>query len=480
MLEKTANNNYSQYLKNPIFKIISDIVTVNKQETYVIGGYVRDILLKRNSKDIDIVTVGSGIDIASKVSEKLGKDFTCAVYKNFGTALIKGRDLEIEFVGARKESYRKSSRNPIVENGTMEDDFKRRDFTINTFAISLLEDNFGELCDYFNAIKDLENKIIQTPLNPNTTFDDDPLRMLRAVRFATQLNFNIEQKTYNAIVKNAKRLKIISPERIHDEFAKILMSKKPSYGIELLFNSGLLQEFLPEISSLYGVEKQRGLSHKDNFYHTIEVVDKVAKNSDNLWLRWAALLHDIGKPVTKRFDKKLGWTFHGHDYIGAKMVADVFSRLKLPKNEKFKYVKKLVQLHLRPISLIEDTVSDSAVRRLLFDAGDTIDDLMILCKADITSKNEKKVKKHLANFKHVQEKLKEVEEKDKVRNFQPPISGELIMEIFDIKPCKHIGVIKNRIKEAILDGEIKNDYHEAYNKMMKIAQEIGLTPKNSN
>ena len=461
-------------LNDPIFSIISQVADDEKTRVFVIGGFVRDIILNRSSKDIDVVAIGSGIDIATKVAEKLGPNVKVNVFKNFGTAMVRSKDYEIEFVGARKESYRQDSRNPIVENGTLEDDQNRRDFTINALAISLNKDTYGELIDPFNGVKDLHNKIIKTPLDPDTTFSDDPLRMFRAVRFASQLNFKIEDETYKSINRNKERIHILSRERIIEEINKILLSSKPSIGLKIIENTGLLAEFFPELSLLKGVDSKEGKMHKDNFYHTVEVVDNVRIKSDNLWLLWTALLHDIAKPKTKKFSSDVGWTFHGHEFLGAKMIPSIFTGLKLPLNDKMKYVQKLVQLHMRPIVLSQEIVTDSAVRRLLFDAGDDIDDLMLLCEADITSKNEKTVKKHLNNFKIVRKKLIEIEEKDALKNFQPPISGELIIETFNLKPCKTIGDIKNAIKEAILDGVIKNDYKEAYDFMIKKGKELGL------
>lgn len=466
--------NLKEHLKDKIFQIIKKCATNLNVETYVIGGYVRDILLQRPSKDIDVVVVGSGIEMAEAVSKELGKGTHLAVYKNFGTAQVHKKDIEVEFVGARKESYQRDSRKPIVEDGTLEDDQNRRDFTINALALSLNEQNFGELVDPFNGLKDLEMKIIRTPLDPDITFSDDPLRMMRAIRFATQLNFYIESKTFEAIERNKKRIDIISKERIVDELNKIILSNKPSIGFKLLEESGLLEIIFPEMQALKKNETIENQSHKDNFLHTLTVLDNVAQKSDNLWLRWAAIFHDIGKPICKRFDERLGWTFHNHNFVGEKMVPGIFRKMKLPMNEKMKYVKKMVSLHMRPIVLSEDEITDSAIRRLLFDAGDDIEDLMLLCEADITSKNQEKVKRYLNNFQIVRQKMKDLEERDRIRNFQPPISGQLIMETFNLTPCSLVGEIKMIIKDAILDGIIPNEYDAAYNYMIKIGKEKGV------
>ena len=465
-----------QHLKHHIFTVISSIADQLNQETYVIGGYVRDLILNRPSPDIDVVTIGSGIQLAEMVAKKLGPNIQVNVFKTYGTAMLKYQSLEVEFVGARKESYREDSRNPIVEDGTLEEDQNRRDFTINALAICLNGHRFGELIDPFVGIQDIQDKIIRTPLDPGITFSDDPLRMMRAIRFATQLGFTIEKTTLEAITKNKNRIQIISRERIGEELNKIILSSKPSVGFRLLEKTGLLEIIFPELYRMKGREEVNGIGHKDNFYHTLEVLDRIAPNTDNLWLRWSALLHDIAKPVTKKYSPQLGWTFHSHNFIGAKMVPVLFKKMKFPLNEKMKYVQKLVELHMRPIVLSEEEVTDSAIRRLLFEAGDDIDDLMTLCEADITSKNQEKVKKYYANFQLVRQKLKNLEERDHIRNFQPPVTGETIMEVFGLSPCKEIGLIKNAIKEAILDGVIQNEHDQAYQYMLKKAGELGLTP----
>jgi poly(A) polymerase len=465
-------------LYDKIFETLSEVVTTEKTEAYVIGGYVRDCLLKREhpGKDIDIVVIGSGIEIARKAAKRLNPSIKVTVFRNFGTAMFRYNEYEIEFVGARKESYNRNSRKPVVENGTLDDDQKRRDFTINTLAISLNIETYGEFMDPFDGIEDLKNKLIRTPLDPDKTFSDDPLRMMRAIRFATQLNFAIDEVTFASIIKNAERIKIVSEERIVTELNKIIMCDHPSHGFVLLERSGLLAHIFPELDNMKGIEKKEGKEHKDNFHHSIKVLDNVSKKTDDLWLRWAALLHDIAKPVTKKYSTENGWSFHGHEFIGAKMIPDIFRRMKLPLNEKMKYVQKMVDLHLRPIVLSQEKVTDSAVRRLLFESGDDIDDLMILCEADITSKNKEKKSKHLENFSLVRKKLKEIEELDAVRNFQPPVAGDEIISTFGIRPGREVGIIKNVIREAILDGIIPNEHEAAKELMIKKGIEMGLKP----
>jgi len=473
--------NYTKALHNPIFKIIAEASQELNLDSYVIGGFVRDFLLEREfKKDIDVVAVGSGIELALKVSELIPNKPKVQVFKTYGTAMLRYKEIDIEFVGARKESYNQDSRNPIVENGTLEDDQNRRDFTINTLAFSLNEKNYGELVDSFNGLSDLENKIIKTPLNPDITYSDDPLRMLRGIRFATQLKFKIETESLEAISRNKDRIKIISGERIVDELNKILSTDKPSTGFLLLYKTGLLDIILPELTALNNVEEIEGHTHKNNFYHTLEVVDNICPNTDDVWLRWSALLHDIGKAPTKKFNKKQGWTFHGHEFLGGKMAKKIFERLHMPLNNKLKFVQKMVTMSSRPIVLAEDIVTDSAVRRLVFDAGEDVDNLMTLCEADITTKNPKKFQKYHDNFDIVRKKIIEVEERDHVRQFQPPISGEEIMELFNLKPSKEIGMLKEAVKEAILDGKIPNEYQAAYDFVMKRAEKLGLKKVENN
>ena len=458
------------------FRIISEAADELGVEAYVIGGYVRDLFLNRSSKDIDVVAVGSGIELAKSVARKLGKGTHLSVFKNFGTAQVKAGDLELEFVGARKESYSHDSRKPIVEDGTLEDDQNRRDFTINALALCLNRERYGELVDPFGGLDDLEDLTIRTPLDPDITFSDDPLRMMRAIRFATQLGFFIAPTTFDAIVRNRERISIISKERIVDELNKIIMSPKPSIGFDLLDKCGLLELIFPELCALKGVETKEGIGHKDNFAHTLMVLDRLSRTTDNLWLRWSALFHDIAKPATKRFDPRLGWTFHNHNFVGEKMVPGIFRKMKLPMNEKMKYVQKMVSLHMRPIALSDEEVTDSAIRRLLFDAGDDIDDLMKLCEADITSKRPEKVRRFLENYRKVREKLADIEEKDRVRNFQPPVSGEEIMAMFALPPSRPVGVLKEAIKNAILDGVIPNEHEAARLFMLEQAGRMGLKP----
>ncbi|MBO4665603.1 MAG: HD domain-containing protein [Paludibacteraceae bacterium] len=466
--------NYATQIDIPVLHLVGEEADRLGLECYVIGGWVRDLILQRHSKDIDIVVVGSGIVLAEAVAKRLGKHTHLAVFKTYGTAQVKHHDIELEFVGARRESYQHESRNPIVEDGTLEEDQNRRDFTINALAICLNQNRYGELLDPFGGIEDIEQQIIRTPLDPDITFSDDPLRMMRAIRFATQLNFNIYPETFNAICRNRERINIITKERIVDELNKIMLSPHPSKGWRLLDETGLLQLIFPELAALKGVETKEGRGHKDVFYHTLQVLDNVAALSDNLWLRWAALLHDIGKPRSKAWDPQAGWTFRNHNYIGAKMIPRIFKKMKLPQNEKMDYVVKMVDLHMRPINLIEDTVTDSAVRRLLFEAGDDIDDLMMLCDADITSRNAQKVERFHRNYELVRQKMVELEERDRIRNFQPPVKGDEIMQLLHLEPCSTVGELKNTIKEAILDGVIKNDYNEAIAYLYKLAKERSL------
>jgi len=467
--------NLKEAIQSDVFKTLSNAAQEINVDAYVIGGFVRDYILKRgNKQDIDIVAVGSGIELAQEVKKILPQSTKISIFKNYGTAMIKTNDLELEFVGARKESYDRGSRNPIVEDGTLEDDQNRRDFTINAMAFSLQSENYGDLLDPFNGMEDLEKKIIKTPLDPDITYSDDPLRMLRAIRFASQLNFVIEPESFASIQKNAYRISIISNERIVTELNKIMLCDQPSHGFLLLEKSGLLDLILPELTALKGIEEVEGQTHKDNFYHTLEVVDNISRNTDNVWLRWAAMLHDIGKAPTKRFSKKVGWTFHGHEFKGSKMVSHLFKRLRMPLNDKMKFVQKMVRMSSRPIAVIDESATDSAVRRLVHDAGDHIEDLMILCEADITTKNPKRFKKYHNNFQKVRDKIIEVEERDQVRNFQPPVTGEEIMKTFNLKPCREIGIIKSTIKEAILDGDIPNEHDAAYELMLEKGKELGL------
>jgi putative nucleotidyltransferase with HDIG domain len=467
--------NLKEHFTGKIFKLISETADELGLECYVVGGYVRDLLLQRPSKDIDVVVVGSGITMAEAFGRKLGRGAHVSVFRNFGTAQVKYHEQEVEFVGARRESYSHDSRKPVVEDGTLEDDQNRRDFTINAMAVCLNAARFGELVDPFGGVDDLEERTIRTPLDPDITFSDDPLRMMRCVRFATQLNFYIDDDTFEALGRNKERINIISRERIADELNKIMLAPTPSKGFVELDRCGLLELIFPELAALQGVETRNGRAHKDNFYHTLEVLDNISRHTDNLWLRWAALLHDIGKPRTKRWEPKVGWTFHNHNFIGEKMIPDIFRKMKLPMNEKMKYVQKLVSLHMRPIVIADEIVTDSAVRRLLFEAGDDIDDLMLLCEADITSKNEARKQRFLDNFKLVRQKLVDLEEKDRIRNFQPPVDGEEIMAVFNLKPCREVGVLKSAIKDAILDGTIPNEHDAAYNYMIARAEEMGLT-----
>ena len=471
-----THDDLKRLLDKKIFHLISEVADSMQLECYVVGGYVRDLFLERPSKDIDVVTVGSGIVLAKALAEKLGRGAHLSVFANFGTAQVKYHGLEVEFVGARRESYNRGSRKPIVEDGTLEDDQNRRDFTINALAVCLNKERFGELVDPFDGVYDMEDRLIRTPLDPDITFSDDPLRMMRCVRFATQLNFHIDEETFEALERNKERISIISKERIADELNKIMMTATPSKGFVELARCGLLPLIFPELAAMEGVTKMNGRAHKDNFYHTLEVLDNVCAKSDNLWLRWAALLHDIGKPRTKRYDPSIGWTFHNHNFIGAKMISEIFRKMKLPMNEKMKYVQKLVELHMRPIVIADEEVTDSAVRRLLFEAGDDIEELMLLCEADITSKNAMRKQKFLDNFRLVREKLVDLEERDRVRNFQPPVTGEEIMEVFGLQPCREVGSLKSAIKDAILDGVVPNEHDAAYEFMLKRAKKMGLEP----
>ncbi len=463
-----------EFLEHPVFKIASGVSEETGCASYVVGGWVRDMVMGRPCKDIDILVVGNGIEFAEKVAARLGKNFHISVFKNFGTAQLKYNDFEIEFVGARKESYRGDSRKPQVEGGSFEDDLRRRDFTINTLAVSLVKDSYGELIDIFGGMEDISKRLIRTPLDPDTTYSDDPLRMMRGIRFCAQLQFRMDDASFASMCRNKDRILIVSRERIADELNRIILSPVPSDGFKLLFDTGILHLIFPSMAALHGVDTISRMSHKDNFYHTLEVLDNISLNTENLWLRWASVLHDIAKPATKRFESGTGWTFHGHEDLGARMVPRIFADLKLPLNEKMKYVQKLVLLHLRPIVLAQSVVTDSAIRRLLFEAGDDIDDLMTLCEADITTKNKDRHHRYLRNFALVRQKLREVEEKDKIRNWQPPVTGELIMKVFGIAPGREIGIIKTAIREAILEGEIKNEYQAAYELMLKKGTELGL------
>ncbi len=468
-------NSFADHLdKHSIFETVRSASRKLELETYVVGGYVRDLILDRPSKDVDFVCVGDGIQLAKHVSEQLGKKAKLSIFKNYGTASIHFEGYAFEFVGARKESYRKDSRNPEVSTGTLADDQNRRDFTINAMAIGLCDDNYGTLIDPFEGIDDLRKKTIRTPLTPEITFSDDPLRMMRAVRFASQLSFDIEAETFQGIIDSKERISIVSQERVTDELSKIILSNTPSYGFKLLFHSGLLEIIFPEMSKLQGVQKINGKGHKDNFYHTLQVLDNISEMTDSLWLRWAAILHDIAKPATQRFNEKAGWTFHGHEDMGAKWVPRIFKRLKLPLDDRMKYVQKLVRLHLRPIALVNNQVTDSAVRRMVFEAGNDVKDLMILCRADVTSKNPERVQRYQKNFTSVERKIREVEERDRIMNFQPPVTGEMILEAFEIQPSKMIGDIKSEIKESILDGRIANDKEEAYRMMLDLGKKYGL------
>ncbi len=475
MIELTPDE-LKERFSDKIFNLIGAMADELGMECYVVGGYVRDIFLQRPSKDIDVVVVGSGIAMAEALGKRLGRGAHVALFKNFGTAQLKYRGTEVEFVGARRESYTHDSRKPIVEDGTLEDDQNRRDFTINALAVCLNKERYGELVDPFDGMLDMKDRLIRTPLDPDITFSDDPLRMMRCIRFATQLNFFIDDETFESLCRNVERIKIISKERIAEELNKIILAPTPSKGFIELDRSGLLPLIFPELAALQGVETRNGRAHKDNFYHTLEVLDNISRQTDNLWLRWAALLHDIAKPATKRWEQKVGWTFHNHNFVGEKMIPSIFRSMKLPMNEKMKYVQKLVSLHMRPIVIADEEVTDSAVRRLLFEAGDDIDDLMLLCEADITSKNMERKQRFLQNFQLVRQKLKDLEERDRIRNFQPPVSGEEIMATFGLQPCREVGFIKSAIKDAILDGIIPNEYEAAREFMLAKAAKMGLMP----